>query len=60
MNAQTTQDPHAAHGRHERTLISCPGCGRHDYVLWPADQPVLRWTCFNCSGTFDLSRRDGH
>ncbi len=60
MNAQTTQDPRAAHGRDERTMISCPGCGRHDYVLWPADQPVLHWTCFNCNGTFDLSRRDGH
>ena len=60
MKPETSQDPRAAHGRTERTTISCPGCGRHDYVLWPADQPVYHWTCFNCHGTFDLHRPGGH
>jgi transposase len=60
MNHETSQDPRADHDRTERTSISCPGCGRHDYVSWPADQPVYHWTCFNCEGTFDLHRKGGH
>jgi hypothetical protein len=60
MNQETPQDTRPPGGRTERTSISCPGCGRHDYVLWPADQPVLHWTCFNCRGTFDLRRKGGH
>jgi hypothetical protein len=60
MNQETSPDPRAAHGGTAPTSISCPGCGRHDYVRWPADQPVLHWTCFNCHGTFDLQRKGGH
>jgi uncharacterized Zn finger protein len=32
----------------ERVEISCPGCGRHDWVTWPAGQETLAWKCFNC------------
>jgi hypothetical protein len=60
MNQETTQDPRPVHDRTARTLISCPGCGRHDYVLWPADRPVHHWVCFNCHGAFDLKRKGGH
>lgn len=43
----------------ERVSISCPGCGRHDWVTWPAGQPTFHWTCFNCGKTFDLPRPGG-
>jgi hypothetical protein len=43
----------------ERLSISCPGCGRHDWVTWPAGQATLHWTCFNCEKTFDLPRPGG-
>ena len=60
MNQENPQDTRDLQARTGRTLISCPGCGRHDYVAWPADQPVYHWTCFNCHGTFDLRRPGGH
>jgi hypothetical protein len=60
MKPEDPQDRHAVRERTAPTSISCPGCGRHDYVRWPADQPVYRWTCFNCHGTFDLQRQGGH
>ncbi|HTR96365.1 MAG TPA: hypothetical protein VMH61_00540 [Candidatus Acidoferrales bacterium] len=44
----------------ERVSISCPGCGRHDWVSWPAGQPTFHWKCFNCSREFDLSAEPGH
>lgn len=44
----------------ERERISCPGCGRNDYVLWPASQAVYHWKCFNCGKEFDLTREDAH
>ena len=44
----------------ERVRISCPGCGRNDWVRWPADQPVFHWKCFNCHKEFDLTRDGGH
>ncbi len=43
----------------ERVSISCPGCGRHDWVSWPAGQSTFHWTCFNCEKTFDLPRPGG-
>jgi len=43
-----------------RVEISCPGCGRHDFVRWPEEQAVYHWKCFNCSKEFDLSRDNGH
>ena len=46
--------------RSERTQITCPGCGRHDFVSWPAEQPIYHWKCFNCSKEFDLTRDEGH
>jgi transposase-like protein len=52
-----TESPHAAP---ERTQISCPGCGRHDTVTWPADQATYHWKCFNCGKEFDLTRKHAH
>ncbi|MBI1796025.1 MAG: hypothetical protein HYR74_03125 [Candidatus Eisenbacteria bacterium] len=40
--------------------ISCPGCGRNDYVRWPAGEAVFHWKCFNCGKSFDLARDGGH
>jgi len=44
----------------ERVRISCPGCGRHDYVRWPLSQSLYHWKCFNCGKEFDLTRGGGH
>jgi ribosomal protein S27E len=55
------QDPHVpATPSTERVRISCPGCGRNDYVSWPEGQPVYHWKCFNCGKEFDLTRDGGH
>ena len=43
-----------------RVVISCPGCGRHDTVKWPAGQQAFHWKCFNCHKEFDLRRKDVH
>lgn len=53
-------DTVAAHGATERVRISCPGCGRNDYVQWPANQATLRRKCFNCGKEFDLHRKRSH
>ncbi len=55
-----SDDTRAAQGATERTRISCPGCGRNDYVSWPEGQATFRWTCFNCHGQFDLRRAAAH
>lgn len=56
-----TREPAAPDDRpSERTRISCPGCGRHDQVIWPADRAVYHWKCFNCGKEFDLTRGGGH
>jgi hypothetical protein len=60
MNGKNPQDTPADQGRTERTRISCPGCGRNDYVPWPADQAAYHWKCFNCRKEFDLRRPAGH
>jgi DNA-directed RNA polymerase subunit RPC12/RpoP len=60
MMQEIPQDSLAARGQTERTRISCPGCGRNDYVAWPADQPTYHWKCFNCRKEFDLGRGAGH
>lgn len=45
----------------ERVRISCPGCGRNDYVSWPRDAETYDWTCFNCGKSHLLARRGtGH
>lgn len=44
----------------ERVYISCPGCGRHDYVKWPRGQETYHWKCFNCHKEYDLTREDAH
>lgn len=44
----------------ERVRISCPGCGRHDWVTWPQEQHEYDWTCFNCEKSFVLHRGSGH
>jgi len=56
----TTKDSPAGAEPSTRTAISCPGCGRHDYVDWPADQTVFHWKCFNCQKEFDLRRTAAH
>lgn len=43
----------------ERVRISCPGCGRNDWVRWPASSPVYDWHCFNCGKRFELKRKGG-
>ncbi len=43
-----------------RVRISCPGCGRNDYVAWPDGQATYHWKCFNCSKEFDLKRPGSH
>ena len=43
-----------------REAISCPGCGRHDWVQWPAGQATYAWKCFNCGKQFDLTRKRAH
>jgi DNA-directed RNA polymerase subunit RPC12/RpoP len=57
---ETSQDSLAEQGKTERTRISCPGCGRNDYVSWPAGQPSYPWKCFNCHKEFELNRRARH
>ncbi|MBI5710736.1 MAG: hypothetical protein HZC42_10600 [Candidatus Eisenbacteria bacterium] len=44
----------------QRTRISCPGCGRNDYVSWPAGQDTFHWKCFNCHKQFELHRKRAH
>lgn len=53
-------DASAPAGGPTRTRISCPGCGRHDFVLWPANQPTYPWKCFNCEKSFELKKGAGH
>jgi len=57
MQSELTNDPDPVT---ERVRISCPGCGRGDYVSWPTGQPVYHWKCFNCHKEFDLDRKGGH
>ena len=47
-------------GTQQRIRISCPGCGRHDWVTWPASQDTFHWKCFNCHKEFDLHRGGPH
>jgi hypothetical protein len=55
-----SDDTRAAQGATERARISCPGCGRNDYVAWPKGLASLHWTCFNCQGRFELRRDAAH
>ena len=57
MSDQTAK---AASGSTERVRISCPGCGRNDFVAWPRGQATYPWKCFNCGKQFDLSRKAAH
>ena len=47
-------------GSVERVRISCPGCGRGDWVSWPAADSTYHWKCFNCGKEFDLHRDTSH
>jgi len=47
-------------GTPDRVRISCPGCGRHDFVNWPHGQETLQWTCFNCGKTSVLRAGSKH
>ena len=60
MKPDISKDNLAAAGATERTRISCPGCGRNDYVRWPAEQATFHWKCFNCGKEFDLQRPSAH
>ncbi len=60
MNEPISKDSLAAAGGTQRTRISCPGCGRNDYVAWPRGQDTFHWTCFNCGKSFELQRGRGH
>jgi ribosomal protein S27E len=56
----TDRPTNAASKPAARVRISCPGCGRNDYVSWPEGQATFHWKCFNCGKEFDLSRQGGH
>ncbi len=56
MSQPTTSQPGAV----ESVQISCPGCGRHNWVNWPVGKDTLTYTCFNCSKTNELHRHGGH
>ena len=43
-----------------RVRISCPGCGRNDWVTWPPGQVTYPWKCFNCHKEFDLHKGARH
>jgi DNA-directed RNA polymerase subunit RPC12/RpoP len=60
MSQETPQDTLATAEGTGRRRISCPGCGRNDYVLWPAGQDVFHWKCFNCHKEFDLRQKAAH
>lgn len=57
MNQEAKPDTNAVT---ERVRISCPGCGRHDYVDWPESQDTYHWKCFNCRKEFELHRGRAH
>ena len=55
----TPPEPSAAKsGARER--ISCPGCGRHDWVTWPEGHDIYEWKCFNCEKQFTLRHGGKH
>jgi hypothetical protein len=56
MNSPTSNVPAPAI---ERVRISCPGCGRGDWVSWPKGQETYPWKCFNCGKSFELPRAGG-
>ena len=60
MNPDISKDSVAAAGASVRTRISCPGCGRNDYVLWPEARDTFAWKCFNCGKSFELHRKPAH
>lgn len=60
MSQEYSKDNQAAEGATLRTRISCPGCGRNDYVRWPDAQDTFPWKCFNCGKAFDLRRKASH
>jgi len=56
MNPELTNDT----ANTERVRISCPGCGRNDYVSWPKGHPTYHWKCFYCLKEFALHRPGRH
>ena len=58
MTTPSSNTPSA--GSSSRQRISCPGCGRHDWVTWPAAQDTFHWKCFNCEKQFELPRGGKH
>jgi transposase-like protein len=59
-NPVSSQNPTEPAPASVRVRISCPGCGRNDYVSWPTDRETYHWKCFNCGKQFDLTRESGH
>jgi DNA-directed RNA polymerase subunit RPC12/RpoP len=55
-----SSEPRHTSSTTERVEISCPGCGRHDWVSWPPGQPTYHWKCFNCGKEFDLTPQRAH
>lgn len=55
-----TREPVSSPSSIERVAISCPGCGRNDWVSWPVGQLLFHWKCFNCGKEFDLTRKRAH
>ena len=61
----TTPEPTAAkrapsEAGSTREHISCPGCGRHDWVTWPVGETTYAWKCFNCEKQFTLRHGGKH
>ena len=55
-----TQPATPSPGATTRVKISCPGCGRNDWVDWPEGNDTYHWKCFNCGKEFDLHRGRRH
>ncbi|MBI1799014.1 MAG: hypothetical protein HYR73_04950 [Candidatus Eisenbacteria bacterium] len=55
-----SDEPTGAAPATQREPISCPGCGRHDWVSWPLGHDTYPWKCFNCGKEFDLTRKRAH
>ena len=56
----TDMNPPPSGTETERSYVTCPGCGRHDWVNWPTDSPTYPWKCFNCGKQFTLERSGRH
>jgi CheY-like chemotaxis protein len=58
--AETGTAPVAPDTPTERVYVTCPGCGRHDWVNWPSGSATYQWKCFNCGKQFSLEHGGRH